>query len=143
MSRSYEPDRRHLLLAGAVGAAGMSFPTIAVGQELSPTPECRDEHDATPRQTEGPFFKPSSPERVELLETGMAGQPIELVGSVLSRGCKPYAAALLDFWQADDKGRYDNSGFRLRGHQFADGAGRFRCAVSCPASIPAGPVISM
>ena len=39
----------------------------------------------------------------------MAGQPIELVGFVLSR---PQAdrGALPDFWQADDKGRYDNSG---------------------------------
>ena len=56
----------------------------------------------------------------------MAGQPIELVGFVLSRACKPHAGALLDFWQADDKGRYDNSGFRLRGHQFADAEGRYR-----------------
>jgi protocatechuate 3,4-dioxygenase beta subunit len=78
------------------------------------------------RQTEGPFFKPSSPERVELLEAGMAGQPIELAGFVLSRACKPLAGALLDFWQADDKGRYDNSGFRLRGHQFSDAEGRYR-----------------
>ena len=77
-------------------------------------------------QTEGPFFKPSSPERVELLELNMAGQPIELVGLVLSRACKPQAGALLDFWQADDKGRYDNSGFRLRGHQFSDAEGRYR-----------------
>jgi protocatechuate 3,4-dioxygenase beta subunit len=56
----------------------------------------------------------------------MAGQPIELVGFVLSRACKPLAGALLDFWQADDRGRYDNSGFRLRGHQFADAEGRYR-----------------
>jgi protocatechuate 3,4-dioxygenase beta subunit len=77
-------------------------------------------------QTEGPFFKPSSPERIELLEPGMAGQPIELAGFVLTRGCKPHAGALLDFWQADDRGGYDNSGFRLRGHQFTDAEGRYR-----------------
>ena len=68
MSRSYEPDRRHLLLAGAAGAAGISLPSFATGQELTPTPECRDEHDATPRQTEGPFFKPKSPQRADLRE---------------------------------------------------------------------------
>ena len=67
----------------------------------------------------------------------MAGQPIELVGFVLSRGCKPHAGALLDFWQADDKGRYDNSGFRLRGHQFTDAEGRYRLRRSCPAPMPA------
>ena len=34
---------------------------------------------------------------------------------------------MLDFWQADDQGPLDdNSGFRLRGHQFTDAEGRFR-----------------
>jgi protocatechuate 3,4-dioxygenase beta subunit len=33
---------------------------------------------------------------------------------------------LLDFWHADDNGQYDNSGFRLRGHQFSDAEGRYR-----------------
>jgi protocatechuate 3,4-dioxygenase beta subunit len=80
----------------------------------------------TLRQTEGPYFKPSSPERVELIEVGMAGQPVELVGFVLSRACKPLPGALLDFWQADDRGQYDNSGFHLRGHQFSDAEGRYR-----------------
>jgi protocatechuate 3,4-dioxygenase beta subunit len=120
------PTRRAVL--GAVFAAG-SWLTIdrSVAQAPLPlTPACHDGDEVTLRQTEGPFFKPSSPERVELLETGMAGQPIELVGFVLSRACKPHAGALLDFWQADDKGRYDNSGFRLRGHQFADAEGRYR-----------------
>jgi protocatechuate 3,4-dioxygenase beta subunit len=66
----------------------------------------------------------------------MAGQPIELVGFVLSRSCKPHAGALLDFWQADDKGRYDNSGFRLRGHQFTDAEGRFRLRSIVPGVYP-------
>ncbi len=100
------------------------------------TPACHDGDEATVRQTEGPFFKPSSPERVELLEAGMAGQPIELVGFVLSRACKPQAGALLDFWQADDTGRYDNSGFRLRGHQFTDAEGRYRLRSVVPGLYP-------
>ena len=83
-------------------------------------------------QTEGPFFKPSSPERTELRDAGMPGQPIELVGFVFSRACKPLAGVLLDFWQADDNGRYDNSGFRLRGHQFSDSEGRYRVRTIVP-----------
>ena len=75
-------------------------------------------------------------ERIELLEAGMAGQPIELVGFVLTRACKPLAGALLDFWQADDKGRYDNSGFRLRGHQFTDAEGRYRLRSIVPGLYP-------
>jgi len=121
------PTRRAILGVGAFAAG--SLLTIDAGLAQAPlpaTPACHDGDEATLRQTEGPFFKPSSPERTELLEEGMAGQPIELIGFVLSRACKPYAGALLDFWQADDNGRYDNSGFRLRGHQFCDAEGRYR-----------------
>ncbi|MCA6118076.1 intradiol ring-cleavage dioxygenase [Bradyrhizobium sp. WSM 1738] len=121
------PTRRAVLGAG-VFAAG-SLLTIDAGIAEAPlalTPACHDGDAATLAQTEGPFFKPSSPERIELIEEGMAGQRIELAGFVLTRACKPVAGALLDFWQADDQGRYDNSGFRLRGHQFSDAEGRYR-----------------
>jgi protocatechuate 3,4-dioxygenase beta subunit len=121
------PTRRAVLGAGVFAAGSLLRTDSSVAQAtLPPTPACHDGDETTLRQTEGPFFKPSSPERAELLEAGMAGQPIELVGFVLSRACKPLAGALLDFWQADDKGRYDNSGFRLRGHQFSDTEGRYR-----------------
>lgn len=121
------PTRRIVLGAGAFAAGSLLGIGSAVAQaQLTPTPACHDGDEPTLHQTEGPFFKPSSPERIELLEAGMAGQPIELIGFVLSRDCKPVAGALLDFWQADEKGQYDNSGFRLRGHQFTDADGRFR-----------------
>ncbi|QHO72174.1 dioxygenase [Bradyrhizobium sp. CCBAU 051011] len=121
------PTRRAVLGAGVFAAGSLLMIDGSVAQApLVPTPECRDGDDATVAQTEGPYFKPSSPERTELFEEGMAGQPIELVGFVLTRACKPLAGALLDFWQADDKGRYDNSGFRLRGHQFSDAEGRYK-----------------
>jgi len=127
------PTRRIVLGAGAFAAGSLLGMGRGLAQApLPPTPECRDRDEATPSQTEGPFFKTSSPERVELLEAGMAGQKIELVGFVLTRGCRPLAGALLDFWQADDKGRYDNSGFRLRGHQFTDAEGRFRLRTIVP-----------
>ena len=121
------PTRRAVLGAGVFATGSLIRIDSSVAQaSLPPTPACHDGDEATLRQTEGPFFKPSSPERAELLEAGMPGQPIELVGFVISRTCKPLAGALLDFWQADDKGRYDNSGFRLRGHQFSDAEGRYR-----------------
>lgn len=124
-----------MLLSGAA-AAGASFFTgelLAQGQ-LSPTPACGA--GPTPRQTEGPFFSPNSPERRSLLETGMKGQVLELSGFVLTRGCQPVSRALLDFWQADAEGAYDNHGFRLRGHQFTDGEGRYRLRTIVPARYP-------
>jgi protocatechuate 3,4-dioxygenase beta subunit len=121
------PSRRAILGAGVFAAGSWLGVDGALAQAPLPaTPACHHGDGLTLRQTEGPFFKPSSPERTELDETGMAGNRLELVGFVLSRTCTPLAGALLDFWHADDAGQYDNSGFRLRGHQFADAEGRYR-----------------
>ena len=131
------PTRRAVLGAGVLAAGSLfGIDRGAAEGPLPPTPACHDGDELTLPQTEGPYFKPSSPERIELFEEGMAGQPIELVGFVLSRACKPLAGALLDFWQADDKGGYDNSGFRLRGHQFSDAEGRYRLRSIVPGIYP-------
>src|SRR3954462_14657555 len=127
------PTRRVILGAGVFTAGSLLMIDGSVPQApLAAPPACHDGDETTLPQTEGPYFKPSSPERIELFEEGMAGQKIELVGFVLSSACKPLAGALLDFWQADDKGRYDNSGFRLRGHQFTDADGRYRLRTIVP-----------
>ena len=132
------PTRRTVLATSAFAAGFFTLDPALAQAPLDPTPECHDGDAATLRQTEGPFFKPSSPERADLIEPGMAGQPIELAGFVLTRGCKPVPGALLDLWHADAKGDYDNSGFRLRGHQFADADGRFRFRTIVPGSL-SGP----
>jgi len=127
------PTRRAVLATSVLAAGGLLTLDESLAQApLNPTPECHDDDAATLRQTEGPFFKPSSPVRAELIEPGMAGQPIELVGFVLTRNCKPVPGAVVDLWQADDNGDYDNSGFRLRGHQRADGEGRYRFRTIVP-----------
>ena len=98
---------------------------------LPPTPACDDE-DATPEQSEGPFFTPDSPERASLLEPGIEGTSLVVAGSVLTTDCRPVAGALLDFWHADGDGRYDNEGYRLRGHQFAGRDGGYRLETIVP-----------
>jgi protocatechuate 3,4-dioxygenase beta subunit len=69
-------------------------------------------------------------------EPGVSGTRIVLAGSVLSTDCRPIPGALLDFWHADGGGAYDNTGFRLRGHQFADGQGRYRLETVVPGLYP-------
>ena len=103
---------------------------------LPPTPACTDADDMTPSQTEGPYYKRRSPERTSLLEPGITGTPIVLTGYVLSRRCQPIARALLDFWHANAEGDYDNKGYRLRGHQFTDDAGRYRLETVVPGLYP-------
>ncbi|WP_373365964.1 carbohydrate-binding protein, partial [Streptomyces fradiae] len=43
---------------------------------------------------------------------------------------------LLDFWQADVNGAYDNTGYRFRGHQFTDAQGAFRLTTIVPGLYP-------
>jgi protocatechuate 3,4-dioxygenase beta subunit len=90
----------------------------------------------TPRQTEGPFFTPSSPLRASLLEAESKAQRFLVTGRVLSPQCKPVANALVDLWHADEEGAYDNRGFRYRGHQFTDSEGRYRFETIVPALYP-------
>jgi protocatechuate 3,4-dioxygenase beta subunit len=116
--------RRELLAAGvALPFSGIAYAQLTCGDRTAP-------------QTEGPFFKPKSPERTSLLEKQLGGERLVLTGVVLSRACKPVPQALLDFWQADDAGEYDNRGFRYRGHQFSDADGRFRLETIVPAVYP-------
>ena len=121
-------------MAGMAFAAGDLAP--AFGQALAPTPECKDGDEPTLRQTEGPFYKPSSPQRADLREPGLRGRPVELSGMVVTRACRPVAGALVDLWHADADGDYDNDGFRCRGHVFADAQGRFRFRTIVPALYP-------
>jgi protocatechuate 3,4-dioxygenase beta subunit len=108
-------------------------PQLAFAQgDLAATPACHDGDPPTVRQTDGPFFKPSSPERADLRDGGPLGRPLDVTGFVVSRACRPVARALIDVWQADEAGRYDNHGFRLRGHLFADAAGRFTLRTIVP-----------
>ena len=113
-----------------------SLDAVAATVELEPTPACRDTDDITPPQTAGPFYKPRSPERKSLLEPGVQGSRVVLEGLVRSTKCKPISGALVDFWQADGNGAYDNAGYRLRGHQFTDGAGRYRLDTVVPGVYP-------
>lgn len=114
--------RRELLAAGlSLPFSGIACAQLTCGELTAP-------------QTEGPFFKPKSPERGSLLEkSDSKGERMLLTGVVLSRSCKPVANALLDFWHADAAGEYDNDGFRFRGHQFSDTEGRFRLETILPA----------
>jgi protocatechuate 3,4-dioxygenase beta subunit len=86
--------------------------------------------------TEGPYFKTGSPERASLFEPGMPGTRLVLSGSVLDEGCQPVPGALLDFWQANAGGQYDNLGYTLRGHQYSDADGYYQLTTVVPGLYP-------
>ena len=101
---------------------------------LAPTPMC-DDGDETHEQIEGPYFKPDSPVRTAIAP-GLPGTRLTVSGFVFGTACQPLPGALLDFWQADDAGAYDNAGFRLRGHQFTDARGAYTLTTIVPGLYP-------
>jgi protocatechuate 3,4-dioxygenase beta subunit len=134
-------SRRHLI--GGVAAVPIVAALAACGGDddgggttSAATPACHDGDEVTAEQTEGPYFKPDSPERSSLMESGVRGSRLVVAGRVLDTDCRPVRRALLDFWQADGEGEYDLEGFRLRGHQFTDGRGRFRLETVVPGLYP-------
>ncbi|MFI8947695.1 carbohydrate-binding protein [Streptomyces sp. NPDC053750] len=140
---------RKTLLRAAV-AAGAAVPLLATGsialardaarsssgQALTPTPFCDDGDDPTPDQMEGPYFKPNSPLRTNLVTPGTAGTRLTVGGYVFGRDCVPLSGVLLDFWQADNAGAYDMAGYTFRGHQFTDATGAFTLQTIVPGLYP-------
>ena len=135
---SKQTRRRFLLNTGMLAAGSeLSCADVVLSQELAPTPSCHDGHEPTVRETEGPFFKPRSPERSDLREPGAGGRPFELSGFVLTRSCRPLSGAVVDLWHADDKGEYDNVGFRYAAMSSPRPTVRSAFAPSCRRSTPA------
>jgi protocatechuate 3,4-dioxygenase beta subunit len=83
---------------------------------------------------EGPYYKVDSPERNRLYEEGIPGEKLTLSGFVFDIKGKPIVHAWLDFWQANGRGQYDNSGYILRGHQYTDKAGKYILETVVPGS---------
>ncbi len=140
------PSRKTVLRAAA--AVGMAVPVSLMGVPAlartagergeAPvlTPSCDDGDDPTPPQTEGPYFKPNSPRRTSLIQPGTPGMRLTVTGYVFGRACRAIPQVLLDFWQADTYGTYDNVGFRFRGHQYTDASGAFRLTTVVPGLYP-------
>ncbi|MFE0791981.1 dioxygenase family protein [Streptomyces mutabilis] len=140
---------RKTLLRAAV-AAGAAVPLLATGsialardaarastdRTLPPTPYCDDGDDPTPDQMEGPYFRPNSPLRTDLVTPGAPGTRLTVSGYVFGRNCVPLPGVLLDFWQADNAGAYDMAGYRFRGHQFTDTTGAFTLRTIVPGLYP-------
>lgn len=149
--------RRDLLTAGAgvvglaafgVGAGFVSkrvfpqrlvyeFPEVvaAQGVRLAPTPACvDDDDDPTGEFDEGPYYVPATPLRTDFRLAGHGGRDLVLRGRVLDTNCRPIGGAVLDFWQVDEHGLYDNVTYNYRGHQFTRADGSYELRTLLPVS---------
>jgi protocatechuate 3,4-dioxygenase beta subunit len=118
------------------GTVALARDSRSAGASLTPTPLCDDGDGPTHEQMEGPYFKPNSPLRTDLVTPGSPGTPLTVSGYVFGRNCVPLSAVLLDFWQADASGAYDMAGYAFRGHQFTDATGAFVLRTVVPGLYP-------
>jgi len=124
---------RRRLIGISLALPALTLPLARIAHAQTRALTCGE---ITPPQTEGPFFKTNTPQRITLIEPGTKAPKLAVVGRVLSRDCQPVKGVLLDFWHADEHGEYDNRGFRYRGHQFTDADGRYRLETIVPAEYP-------
>ncbi len=84
--------------------------------------------EPTGADIEGPFYKDFAP-----FEDKLADAPtLFLAGKVLNVDGEPVHDAVLDFWQADAHGVYDNDGFKFRGKVKVDDNGNYKIATIVP-----------
>jgi protocatechuate 3,4-dioxygenase beta subunit len=131
-------SRRNLMKA----LAFLPLPPAILGRALAepilldPTPELEDADDPTPPVTEGPFYKPKSPRRANMIEAGMKGERVVVSGKIRDRKGSPVPNAQIEVWNADAEGDYDNVGFKCRGHLFADQNGDYKFEAIKPGLYP-------
>lgn len=131
--------RRELLLAALTTPGVLAGRGLALAQGLGkftvPTVACKDEKP-TPGVADDKTFRAGAPARTSLIEASTPGQKLVLTGTVKGVVCGAIKGARVDFWQADARGVYDVSGFRLRGYQLTDANGQYRLETIVPAAAP-------
>ena len=91
---------------------------------------------------QGPYYKEGAPIKEGKEFVGeMEGERLVVAGKVMSfPDCHPVNDAVLDFWQADSKGKYDNTDFNLRGKVISDENGNYTLHTILPGSYSQGNI---
>ena len=104
--------------------------------KLGASPTCKTLSDY-----EGPFYSKGAPKISQLAQPGEKGRRITISGQVLKTDCKsPASSYILDMWQTNYKGEYDNSGYKLRGKVASKKDGSFAFETIMPGRYPGRPV---
>jgi catechol 1,2-dioxygenase len=96
---------------------------------------------ATTSDILGPFYRPDSPVRKNLVVKGEKGDPVELLGRVLHNDCStPYKNAKVELWHCDGAGVYDNESadFKYRGTTYTDKKGHYSFKTILPVPYDVG-----
>ncbi|HLW67165.1 MAG TPA: hypothetical protein VKS79_17765 [Gemmataceae bacterium] len=119
MKKSTVSRRKFLASTIAGAAAAAALPATAKAQEppaktgkyqdyLIYTDPKETLEDATEEDIEGPFYRAGAPFRAILFEKGAKGEVLVVSGKVVARNGRSLAGVMLDIWQCNADGRYDN-----------------------------------
>ena len=89
----------------------------------------------------GPFYRPDSPMRNNLIIKGEPGIPVELTGKIKHNDClTPYKKAKIELWHCSSDGVYDNKSdeYRYRGTSYTDDNGQYSFKTILPVPYDAG-----
>ena len=89
----------------------------------------------------GPFYRPNSPFRNNLIVAGMPGDLVELSGMVRHKDCTtPYKNAKIELWHCSSEEVYDNDSedYLYRGTTHCDDNGRYSFKTQMPVPYDAG-----
>lgn len=145
MSKIDSTSSRRTFVTTMIGGAGALFlgPTGCGGETDGArsdglTPEC-DETETNPL---GPYYREGAPVRSDLA-AGQTGTILTLEGVVLGGPdcATPLEGALLDVWQANDAGVYDNDSpdFLFRGRLYTGADGRYTLRTILPGRYELAP----
>lgn len=98
----------------------------------------------TPTTTDilGPFYRPGSPIRSNIIPPGSKGIPLHLSGTIFKKdGKTPDGEALIEIWQCDDHQVYDNSSdaYLCRGALKTGADGKYHFTTIVPVPYQANP----
>lgn len=134
-------DRRNFLKKGSLFAVAVSTFGCAIAKTNITEPittktnkkfvgDCTTTDDIL-----GPFYRKGAPIREDLTSSKFDAKRIVIKGCVFSEDCTtPLEGALVEFWQADPEGAYDNETdkFLFRGRQIANEKGGFSFTTFMP-----------
>jgi len=151
VARAKALSRRALLRAalrtaghGAVGLAALGASGLVLRPGVAATPASGTElapgRESTESSAEGPFYSAGAPFRAKLSPPLATGTVLVVSGRVWGEDTRrPLAGAVLDLWQADHSGQYDNAGFLYRARLHTDDTGSYEVETVHPGIYGAGP----